>query len=142
MAAVAVLLSLSGYAQTKGTNTLGLTLGSTSLKSDHPNVNLTDTKSSGFNVALGYGFFVEDNSKISLDLSFGRNKTEEIGSVTNLNEGKNYGANFTYQKYFPLVGKFYAYAGARGLIHSLIKIRLRLTTTLNKSRNSKATAMG
>jgi len=111
--ALAVLLSVSGYAQTKGTSTLGLTLGSNTIKNDYTDPANADTKITGLDIGLGYGFFIKDNSKISLDLSYGRNKQKSAGTGGSDSKSDTYGASITYQKYFPLVGKFYAYAGGK-----------------------------
>lgn len=106
LTAVAVMASLCGYAQTKGTSTLGLGVNIYNEKTDYidqPEYN-SNRKASSF--TLGYGLFVEDNSRIGIDLNYGAAKT-------NGNDIKSYGGNVTYQKYYPLVKTLYAYAGGK-----------------------------
>lgn len=111
--AAAVLLSLCGYAQTKGTSTLGLGFGTSTNNVNYTNPANQNSKSSNYNINLGYGFFIEDNTRIGIDLSYGQSKNER-GDGNGESKAKTYGGTLSYQKYFPLVGKFYAYAGGQG----------------------------
>lgn len=109
LTAMAVLcLSVSAFSQTKGTNALsfGVNVITDKTKSDLTSEN--STKNSSF--SLGYGYFIKDNSKIGLDLSYGINKYD-YGETDQ--EYKNYGANLSYQKYFPIIKTLFAYAGGK-----------------------------
>ncbi|WP_316848246.1 outer membrane beta-barrel protein [Pedobacter psychrodurus] len=106
--AMAVGISLCGFAQTKGTNALSFGVNSTKSKSSGNNYE-TESKNNSF--TLGYGYFFKDNDKIGLDLTYGINKNFS-GSNSN-QEQKSYGGNLSYQRYFPLIKTLYAYAGGR-----------------------------
>jgi len=106
--AMAVGISLCGFAQTKGTNALSFGVNSTKSKSSGNNYE-TESKNNSF--TLGYGYFFKDNDKIGLDLTYGINKNFS-GSNSN-QEQKSYGGNLSYQHYFPLIKTLYAYAGGK-----------------------------
>jgi len=106
--AMAVGISLCGFAQTKGTNALSFGVNSTTNKSSGNNY---ETKSKNNSFTLGYGFFFKDNDKIGLDLTYGLNKNSS--GNTNSQEQKSYGGNLSYQHYFPLVKTLFAYAGGK-----------------------------
>jgi hypothetical protein len=111
LTALAVLLSLHGFSQTKGTSALSLGISSstneykdTDLPSDQTN------KSTSLGVRLGYGLFVTDNNKVGIELIYSQFKQDYSGSMS-YNKTKGYGAAINYQRYFPLVKTFYAFAG-------------------------------
>jgi hypothetical protein len=111
LTAFAVLLSLYGFSQTKGTS--ALSLGISSSTGEAKNNTLTGdqtTKSTNSNFRLGYGLFVAENSKVSIELLYNRYKLEYAGSPATDNT-KGYGAAINYQRYFPLIKTFYAFAG-------------------------------
>lgn len=115
LTAIAVGLSLCGYAQTKGTSTLGLGANVSTNKSssgiNNANESTNEIKNTYFN--LGYGYFIKDNTRLGVDFSYGINKHHQ--SNTNYaHESKSYGASVSYQKYFPIVKTLYAYAGGTG----------------------------
>lgn len=102
-------IAFTANAQTKGTNTLGFGVNFNSNKSTSSQTE-SEQKSSGY--SLGYGHFVKDNTKITVELSYGENKYSYSNGNTVQNL-KNYGGSIGYQKYFPLVKTFYVFAGAR-----------------------------
>jgi len=108
LTAIAVMASLCGYAQTKGTSTLGLGINVFTDKTEQTgqlqNSSSVERKTNSF--TLGYGLFVEDNTRIGIDLQYGKIKGEYY-------DVKSYGGQVSYQKYYPLVSKLYAYAGGR-----------------------------
>jgi len=106
--AMAVGISLCGFAQTKGTNALSFGVNSTKSKSSGNNYE-TESKNNSF--TLGYGYFFKDNDKIGLDLTYGINKNSSGNN--NNQEQKSYGGNLSYQHYFPLVKTLFAYAGGK-----------------------------
>ncbi len=106
--AMAVGISLCGFAQTKGTSALSFGVNSTKSKNSGNNY---ETESKNNNFTLGYGYFFKDNDKIGLDLTYGINKFNP-GSIPN-QEQKSYGGNLSYQHYFPLVKTLFAYAGGK-----------------------------
>src|SRR5215217_11764 len=107
----AVLLSLCGYAQTKGTNALSLSVTATSSKNEANIPSGSDSQKVKNNYfGMGYGHFISDNSKLGIDLLY-LNNTSKSSNSTSDNTTKGYGAAVSYQKYYPLIGKFYAYAG-------------------------------
>lgn len=115
LTAIAVGLSLCGYAQTKGTSTLGLGANVSTYKSSTIGNNANESKNEmkGRNFNLGYGYFIKDNTRLGLDFSYGvNNQTQSNGDYSN--ENKNYGASVSYQQYFPIVKSLYAYAGGNG----------------------------
>lgn len=105
-------IAFTANAQTKGTNTGSLGLGFSKQKNTQNNGNGSTSENSSKNssVALGYGFFFKDNQKLALDLSYGENSSGSSGYAQSF---KSYGANLSYQKYYPLVKKLYAFAGGR-----------------------------
>ena len=108
LTAIAVCLSLCGYAQTKGTNALGFGIVSTTEKSSgysNDNKNTTNT------FTLSYGHFIKDNTKIGVELNYGEYK-QETTNFSNL-DSKLYGGNINYQRYFPIVKTLYAYAAGQ-----------------------------
>src|SRR5215217_2241654 len=96
----AVLLSLCGYAQTKGTNALSLSVTATSSKNEA-------------NIPSGSDSQKVKNNYFGIDLLY-LNNTSKSSNSTSDNTTKGYGAAVSYQKYYPLIGKFYAYAGGSG----------------------------
>lgn len=111
--AFAVVLSLCGYAQTKGTSTLGFgaNVSTNKSSSNFGNSENTITNKNRY-FSLGYGHFIKDNARIGLELSYGNNTNEQTANDYS-NESKTYGGNISYQKYYPLIKTLYAYAGAR-----------------------------
>lgn len=110
LTAVAVLLSLHGFSQTKGTSALSLGISS-STSEFYPNKITSDERSKSTNsgVRLGYGLFVTDNNKVGIEVIYNHYKQDYTGFSTDKING--YGAALNYQHYFPLVKTFYAYAG-------------------------------
>ncbi|TCD25075.1 hypothetical protein EZ456_16185 [Pedobacter psychrodurus] len=106
--AMAVGISLCGFAQTKGTNALSFGVNTTTNKSSGNNYEI---KSKNNSFTLGYGFFFKDNDKIGLDLIYGLTKNSS-GNDSH-QEQKSYGGNLSYQHYFPLVKTLFAYAGGK-----------------------------
>ena len=111
LTAIAVGVSLCGYAQTKGTSTLGLGASISSNKSSS-NFGNSETVSTNKNryISLGYGYFIKDNTRIGLELSYGKNTNEQT-AYDYSNESKTYGGTISYQKYYPLIKTLYVYAG-------------------------------
>ena len=108
LTAIAVIASLCGYAQTKGTSTLGLGINVFTDKTEYAgqpqSSSSVERKTNSF--TLGYGLFIKDNTRIGIDLQYGKIKGDYY-------DVKSYGGNVTYQQYYPLVSKLYAYAGGR-----------------------------
>lgn len=102
-------IAFTANAQTKGTNTLGFGVNFSSNKSTSAQ---TENEQKNNSYSLGYGHFIKDNSKITLELSYGENKYSNNNGSSDQNQ-KNYGGFIGYQKYFPLVKTFYVFAGAR-----------------------------
>lgn len=114
LTAIAVMASLCGYAQTKGTSALSLGIGVNTSKYDYNiadngsvEIKVREAKSSIF--SLGYGLFIKDNAKLGVDLQYFTSK-QEADAIVDVRL-KGYGANVTYQQYYPIVKKLYAYAG-------------------------------
>lgn len=107
--AMAVGISLCGFAQTKGTNAVSFGLTSTTNKVTVSNY---EDKVKNNSFTLGYGYFFKDNNKIGLDLTYGLNKNTYNNNISN-QEIKSYGGNLSYQHYFPLVRTLFAYAGGK-----------------------------
>ncbi len=114
LTAMAVALSVCGYAQTKGTNALGFGIGVSS--SDTKNTtDIRDQKST--NLTLGYGHFIKDNVKLGFNLVYGRSKVESNGYV-NTDKNDYFGAGVGYQPHYPLYKTLYAFAlGSAGYYH-------------------------
>ncbi|MDB5013849.1 MAG: hypothetical protein JWQ25_2051 [Daejeonella sp.] len=96
-------------AQTKGTNTLGLGVNVNTTKSEATGQVDNEQKNSFYN--LGYGHFIKDNERIGINFTYG--KAKNSGSEFYSNTAKSYGGNVTYQKYYSLIKKFYAFGGGR-----------------------------
>lgn len=112
LTAVAVLATLCGYAQTKGTNALGFGISSQTSKYEARSENgATEiNKSKMNNFSLSYGLFIKDNTKLGLDVSYGNQDYQYVANVSG-SKSKSYGAGINYQQYYPLVKKLYAFAG-------------------------------
>lgn len=112
LTAIAVMASLCGYAQTKGTSALGFGISSQTNKYLYRDVSGVDkTDENKFNFySLGYGFFIKDNVKLGIDLNYGRQESSYEAHVSG-NKTESYGLGLNYQYYFPLIKKLYAYAG-------------------------------
>lgn len=104
-------IAFTANAQTKGTNTLGFGLGFSKQEINQNNGTGSSyqSKTKNSSVSIGYGFFFKDNEKVSVDLSYG-SYISENASMTSQTIN-NYGGSLSYQKYYPIVKKFYAYAG-------------------------------
>jgi|GEM_PF-771015 len=116
LTALAVTASLCGYAQTKGTNTLGFGVNSATSKTES-NASSQDSESKQTIVSLGYGIFIKDNTRIGIDLLYGKvNHTisNSQASGQDQNESQTYGGSLSYQQYYPLFKTLYAYAGGSG----------------------------
>jgi len=113
LTALAVSLSLCGYAQTKGLNTLGLGIGTYKQKTSTDVIGKGNTNQ-GSQFSLGYGMFISDNNKIGIDLGYARTKAERLDNGGSSNESKTFGIGLNYQHYYPLINKLYAFAGAEG----------------------------
>lgn len=111
LTAIAVMASLCGYAQTKGTSALSLGVGVNTSKYDYNNgsteISTRELKNNTF--SLGYGLFIKDNAKLGVDLQYFASKQQTDAIVDSRLKG--YGANVTYQQYYSIVKKLYAYAG-------------------------------
>jgi hypothetical protein len=111
LTALAVVASLCGYAQTKGTNALSLGVSAYTSKTEQniPSGSATQKQKQN-SFSLGYGHFISDNTKLGIDLIYGHG-TSTSTSMSQDNATDIFGGVLSYQKYYPLVGKFYAYAG-------------------------------
>lgn len=108
--ATAVMLSLCSFAQTKGTNAIGL--GITSYNSEI--INTSGTQKDKQNLfSLSYGHFIADNKKLGFTAYFGKSTSESVGTASSLSSTKSFGAEANYQRYFPLIKTFYAYAAGK-----------------------------
>jgi hypothetical protein len=100
----ALLLSgaLGAYAQTKGTNSLGLGLdfgnSETKINNDYQS-----NKSSS--IDLNYARFIKDNVKLGLGVSYG------FGESGSSQETKSFGISALYQRYYPVYKKLYVFIG-------------------------------
>ena len=137
--AMAVGISLCGFAQTKGTNAVSFGVNSTTNKATG---NGYEDKVKNNSFTLGYGYFFKDNNKIGLDLTYGLNKNT-YNSSKNYQELKSYGGNVSYQHYFPLVKTLYAYAGGKGAYtYSSNKYIYSNTTSPETNYSSNQYAVG
>ncbi|KQB98837.1 hypothetical protein [Pedobacter sp. Hv1] len=109
LTAIAVCVSLCGYAQTKGTNALGFGINSFTQKSSGTS-GKNEINSNFF--SFSYGHFIKENVKLGIDLNYGKNE-QKYASFSN-QMSKIYGGNINYQRYFPIVKTLYAYAGGKG----------------------------
>lgn len=100
-----MLTFFSASAQTKGTNTLGAGFSSSTYDDDPNGIERKTHYGS-----LGYGHFIKDNLRLGINGSFGYSKF--TNTPTGANIMRSTGGGLTLQKYFPLVKKFYAFAGA------------------------------
>jgi hypothetical protein len=97
-------------AQLKGTNTLGVGFNTSSYQVG-PDGAGDDRRTTYAN--LGYGHFIKDHLRLGVAGTFGYNRfitgTNGLDLTT-----RETGGILTLQKYFPLVKKFYAFAGGTG----------------------------
>lgn len=106
----ALLLSgaLGAYAQTKGTNSLGLGIGFGKAETKINNDQYTNKNSS---VDLNYARFIKDNVKLGVGVSYGFTESEST------QEAKSFGISALYQKYYPVYKKLYVFIGGDASYH-------------------------
>ncbi|HEX8378522.1 MAG TPA: hypothetical protein VF602_11950, partial [Pedobacter sp.] len=114
--------TISINAQTKGTNALGF--GVTSQKTEvewkgneynEPSFD----KQKQNNYSLTYGRFIKDNTRLGITGSISNGEQENSHSSYKF---KGYGVGMNYQRYYPLLKKFYAFAGgSANFFHTDIK---------------------
>ncbi len=111
LTAIAVMASLCGYAQTKGTNalSLGVDVRTEKLEQQTPD-NEYNQESKTNNYQLGYSFFIKDNAKLGINLLYNRYESK-AGEFSTKQDG--YGGDVNYQHYYPIVKKLFVYAGGR-----------------------------
>lgn len=113
LTAIAVMASLCGYAQTKGTNALSFGVNVNQVKTELNTTNGSFTDESKNSIfGLGYGLFIKDNTKLGVEFLYNTSESNN-SNEENQSEGKGYGGNVTYQQYYPIVKKLYAYAGGK-----------------------------
>ena len=110
LTAVAVLLSCIGYAQTKGTSTIGFGANVQTVKNEMNTSDYTRETSNKL-FSLSYGYFVEDNKKWTAEISYGNSKI--LGTNGSEQTSRNIGGNIIYQRYYPIVKTFFAFAGGQ-----------------------------
>lgn len=100
----ALLLSgaLGAYAQTKGTNSLGLGLD---FGKSETRINNEDQNTKGSNFSVNYARFIRDNVKLGVGVSYGFNEN------ANYQEAKAFGVSALYQRYYPVYKKLYVFLG-------------------------------
>lgn len=100
----ALLLSgaLGAYAQTKGTNSLGLGID---FGKSETRINNEDQSTQGSDFSLNYARFIKDNVKLGIGASYGfyENSFDQ--------ETKAFGISALYQKYYPVYKKLYVFIG-------------------------------
>lgn len=94
-------------AQTKGTNTLGVGFNATTQKNE-TNSFKSESKTNSF--TLGYGRFIKDNVRLGISGSYNHSTSTSSNNTTSY-DNDGYGGTVSLQKYFPLLKKFYAFAG-------------------------------
>nr|WP_121272406.1 outer membrane beta-barrel protein [Pedobacter schmidteae] len=111
LTAVAVMAALCGYAQTKGTSALGFGITSQNYKYETTNGSTVTKSENKYNsYSLSYGYFIQDNAKLGIELNYGDRNDDFVANVSG-SKTKQYGASVNYQHYYPLIKKLYAYAG-------------------------------
>ena len=105
--------SFFAHSQTKGTNALGFGITShrneTEWKANEYNNGHVDKQSQN-SFSLTYGRFIKDNIRLGVTGSVSRGEQEDSNS-TYKTEGSGIAIN--YQQYYPLLKRFYAFAGGR-----------------------------
>ena len=101
----------TAQSQTKGTNAIGFGVSSQTTKHENESNSVFDSEQKSTNYSLTYGHFIKDNTRVGLTAFYSDGSTESSGTETN---SKGYGGMLHYQKYYPLLKKFYAFAGGRG----------------------------
>ena len=111
---LAFACTLSAKSQTKGTNAIGLGVGSFEREIEYTTeaASVSDKQKDTW-YSLSYGRFVRENVKVSIAGSYSHSQSK----VTNndyANKSDGYGGSISYQHYYVLLKRFYAYAGGRG----------------------------
>jgi len=112
---IAILFSINGYAQRKGTNAISLGISIDNEQQEDVFVNTQESKSKSY--SLGFGFFFNDHDKIGVELLHSNSKNEfrslrqPGGSEA---DRDSYGGNLSYQHYYLLSKALYLYAGVNG----------------------------
>lgn len=106
---VALCASMSYFAQsqTKGTNAIGFGFG---LNSSEAEFGEETQKQKTNSYSLSYGNFIKENVKLSILASYGHSESEYLNSTNSPYSSDGYGAGIAYQKYFPVIQKFFVYA--------------------------------
>jgi hypothetical protein len=124
--------SIAGLnAQTKGTNTISL--GVSTLSSESTAGPFKSTNDATL-LSVGLGHFIKDNAKIGVSFSYSTEKNTSSAGSAPL-KGKGYLGGLSYQHYYPLFSKFYAFAGASAT-YAYQKTDLSLTSTVTEDTYS------
>ena len=101
-------------AQTKGTNTLGLGVTFGTEKTDFTDQagNKTSNEIANRFFSLSYGNFIKDNERMGAEFTYGNARF--LSGQSSVSDTKFYGGRLSYQKYYALLKKFYAFAGGSG----------------------------
>ena len=143
IAAVLCFAGLNASAQTKGTNAVGL--GYNISKNESTTAQWANkTSSKSINYGIGYGYFFRDNQKIAFDFAYSTSENIMENSENNFRSDQEFvGGIISYQKYYPVIKKFYAFwQGRVGYSHgngSHISVN---TDNLTKSDNYNLGASG
>ncbi|HYK77972.1 MAG TPA: hypothetical protein VEV16_13430, partial [Daejeonella sp.] len=103
------IISVCAQAQTKGTNTIGFGFSHANYSQKYEE-NSYGNQHQVSTLNFGYGRFINENEKAGFTFLYGKNK---YGINPNETTSNQYGGDLSYQKYYPLFKKFYAYAGGR-----------------------------
>ena len=112
---IAILFSINGYAQRKGTNAISLGVSIGNGHFEGAAVNTEELKSKSY--SLGFGVFVSDHDKIGMELLHSNSRDEfkspgeSGGSEADID---SYGGNLSYQHFYLLSKGLYVYAGVNG----------------------------
>ena len=107
---IATVGTFSAKSQTKGTNAVGIGLTTEKFTRESDKYGYKDKGENNL-YSLTYGRFIKDNVRIGLTGNYSEYSTNYS---TYSSKSKNYGGSINYQKYYPLLKKFYAIAGGRG----------------------------
>lgn len=103
--------ALSAKSQTKGTNAVGFGVRITDNKSEYNVGNTSYTYENRLRYYnLSYGRFVKDSRRLGVTAYYSNENSKGSNSAS-IDKGNNYGGSLNYTAYYPLFGKFYAFAG-------------------------------
>lgn len=107
---LASAFTLSAQSQTKGTNAIGLGIGTITTKQESTNSGSTwNSKGNGTSVNVNYGYFLKDNIRLGLVAAYSNSKsTSQFNGIESKSNTDGWAGGISLGRYYPVVRKLYA----------------------------------